>query len=297
MTGDCLVCGVPTRAKGGICARTRPCRRARDFRRRRPDLNGELPPPPAKTPCAICGEPTTSKYGICSRTPQCAQAMHVRRYAEPGRKERMKATDLVWSRANRERVEGYRQNRRARIRAMHVAWRDANPTFIRDWFEADPSQWDGYLQRWAAANHDHARKLRQQAARFSRSSGEQVTLEPALARLELDGREPLYGMAGAYWPRPVPWPGGSVIRISWQSHAEGECFARAVMLGHRGGKGTLTLTHDPCNFCAASFAGYARLLGLSSLTVWAADELFGSCHDGGRFSRPTRGRRVPAAPA
>jgi hypothetical protein len=246
------------------------------------------------SPCEVCGQPTVGKYQVCTRSPECSRELHIRRYADPANRERIIRTNTAWAQAHPAERNGYRRARRERIRRRHVEWRRDNPTFIADWFEAPPEQWDDFMRRWEAAQPEHARKLREQAARLAWDG--EITLTPALARLEIEGHSAIYAICGSYMPRAAPWPGGSVIRISWQSHAEGEAFAVAYAAGYRGGKGTLTLTHTPCEFCAKSFAGYARLLDLSQLTVWAADELFGSCRDGGRFSRPSRSRVMAASP-
>src|SRR5487761_6268 len=71
---------------------------------RRPDPDGAVPLPAAETLCAICQQPTTSRFGVCSRSPECVRELHLRRYAEPARRERMKATDVVWKRANPDKV-------------------------------------------------------------------------------------------------------------------------------------------------------------------------------------------------
>lgn len=228
--------------------------------------------PPAA--CPVCGVPMPrpSKYGICSRTPECRRQRDRKRHQEPHRANQQRQSNLAWMRANRDKTAAQRERRRQRLRAAHLAWREANPSFIADWFEAPPAMRDDFLRRWAAAQPEHAGRLRHQEAAILRQSGEVTVLTPALAKLEAGGREPLYGMAGSACPRAAPYPGeGHGIGVkSWLEHAEGEVFAAAAAAGWSGGAAVLRLTHDPCAFCMNSFAGFARLLDLDSLTVRSA---------------------------
>lgn len=69
--------------------------------------------------------------------------------------------------------------------------------------------------------------------------------------------------------------------------------AQAAALGHSGGAGVLRIDHDPCAFCTASFAGFARLLNLDSLTVHAASGLCGTYSKADDRFRAGR-KRAPA---
>ncbi len=83
-----------------------------------------------------------------------------------------------------------------------------------------------------------------------------------LARLDVHERS-FYGInaSGMEFERPV-----GVNTIS-PKHAEGDAFGQANLAGIRSGEATLYVDRLPCSYCRSSFAGYAKQLDLSKLTV------------------------------
>jgi hypothetical protein len=84
-----------------------------------------------------------------------------------------------------------------------------------------------------------------------------------LTRLDVGGQR-FYGISGhgQSYPRPAGVTPQSL------THAEGDAFGQAARAGAGGGHGTLYVDGlVPCRYCRSSLAGYAKSLGLETLTV------------------------------
>jgi hypothetical protein len=202
--------------------------------------------------------------------------------SSPQAKTRRQQTARAWQLANTEKANAARRTWRLRQIEKERDWRLANPEFIASWFEAPTARKkETYFRKWAGANPWHAARLRHEAASVHRRDGKVVSLRPALARLDLPGQA-LYGISGHHSQRVIPWPGSGVSRRSW-SHAEADVFTQAIAAGLRGGAAVLHVDHDPCSYCVASFAGFAKLLDLDELTVHAKDVQIGTYARGDGF--------------
>ena len=105
-----------------------------------------------------------------------------------------------------------------------------------------------------------------------------------LARLDMQGQDPIYGQNGRI-TRPVDYPGkgNGITRVSWDDHAEGDVFTQAASNGYSGGDANLYLDRAPCRFCQNSYAGYGRMLDLDTLNVYTPEGLYGTYTRGGKF--------------
>jgi hypothetical protein len=264
--GACELCGGPlgNRNLYGVCQANPVCNRERDHRKKAAYAARRGPLPV----CGRCGGPILSSavYGVCKRNPECKAeanrrqlvALRMRRGGRPraycpacGGEVKNAARHRCLPRESvYPRPVGKLALRRA---AALAALLDARPRFVAEWFEASPADRPGFAQVWADANR--GAHLRAEA--------------PALARLELEGRPPLYGISGGVLGRAAPWPGpGSGIPWpSWDRHAEGDVFAQAVAAGWTGGWAVLSVDRPLCHWCAVAVPGFTRVLGLAGLNV------------------------------
>ena len=142
----CEVCGQPTAAQNGVCARTLGCGAEAARRRRHAKSLAKVPDPP----CYVCGHPTRSKYGVCyDRTPECKREnKHRERLAH---QEKRRAKEREWYEQNRERHA-----------ATAKAWEEANREWSREYHRT-------YKKAWNAAHPDtvlaYSRKYEQSGRR------------------------------------------------------------------------------------------------------------------------------------
>ena len=186
---------------------------------------------------------------------------------------RKSQTSMSWAAANPGKVKAATRTWRLKMVEQERQWRAANQAFIRDWYEAPVRKKDKFFRQWAAANPRLAARLRGEAGKVLKARGEVVVIKPALARLTLQDQV-LYGMSGHGSQRAMPCPGSGVLRRSW-AHAEFDVLAQAYAAGLRG-DAVLHVDHDCCHWCISSFAAFAKLMDLSSLTVHGKGLLIGT---------------------
>ncbi|MEV6480096.1 RHS repeat-associated core domain-containing protein [Streptomyces sp. NPDC051576] len=101
-----------------------------------------------------------------------------------------------------------------------------------------------------------------------------------VARLDLSGRDPIYGVNGHGQPYPRP---ASVMPQS-MGHAESDAFIQAANAGASGGTANLYVAGKiPCGFCRSSLGGWAKHLDLDELNVFGPNGYVGQYVKGGRY--------------
>lgn len=101
-----------------------------------------------------------------------------------------------------------------------------------------------------------------------------------VARLDIPGRDPIYGVNGhgQAYPRPA-----SVMPQS-MGHAESDTFIQAANAGVSGGTADLYVAGKiPCGFCRSSLGGWAKHLDLDKLNVYGPNGYVGQYVKGGRY--------------
>lgn len=107
-----------------------------------------------------------------------------------------------------------------------------------------------------------------------------------MARLDMDGANPIYGVNahGVAYPRPAG------VMPQSMGHAESHAFIQAAQQGLTGGKANLYVAGKiPCSFCRSSLAGWAKHLDLDELNVYSDGGYIGKYVRGGGFRTVVKG--------
>ncbi|XVV09159.1 DNRLRE domain-containing protein [Actinoplanes sp. CA-131856] len=118
------------------------------------------------------------------------------------------------------------------------------------------------------------------AAKAAGTPKHKLPKKNTLSRLDYGGQS-FYGKNGRAGGRATPFPGkgNRMTATSYEDHAEGDSFAKAIdwakQNNHSGGEANLFVDRNPCRFCRNSMAGYAEQLGLDTLKVYGPNGLHG----------------------